>query len=155
MLSGGVLDTGGLDGDVQELFRYNDDGTVEVHRWINDVRWNACPGLATVCRDGELEKEDMPSWTRKAIARIWQRVLEDVEASNTFTKSIVWKSGNFLRHVVSEKEGREAITFTYVCAHCKLFPGGDVLWVVRTNHGENAKRKQTQEGGVWSMRNAI
>ena len=22
------------------FFRYKDDGTVEVHRWINDVQWN-------------------------------------------------------------------------------------------------------------------
>ena len=39
MLSGGVLDTECLDEDVQELFRYKGDGTVEVHRWVNDVQW--------------------------------------------------------------------------------------------------------------------
>ena len=47
--AGGVLDTGGLDEEVQEPFRYKDDGTVEVHRWINDVHLNAFRGMAIVC----------------------------------------------------------------------------------------------------------
>ena len=50
MLSGGVLDTDGLDADVQGLFRCKDGGTVEVHRWINDVQWNAFRGIASVQR---------------------------------------------------------------------------------------------------------
>ena len=40
MLSGGVLNTEGLDEEVQELFRYKDDGMVKVVRWINDVQSN-------------------------------------------------------------------------------------------------------------------
>ena len=96
MLSG-ELDTEDLDEDVQELFfRYKDDGTIEVHRWISDIQWNFCRCPAKVCKHGELEKEDMPVWTRKAIGRIWQQVLEDVEASNVYTKSIIWKSPDFL-----------------------------------------------------------
>ena len=47
MLSGGESDTDGLG--------------VEVHRWINDVEWNFFHGLAKVCNDGELEKEDVPA----------------------------------------------------------------------------------------------
>ena len=115
VLSGGELDTEGLSEDVKELFRYKDDGTVEVRKWMSDVRWNYFHGVANVCKDVELEKEDMPAWTRRVTARIWQDVLEDVEANNAFTKGIMWRSTDFLRHVVSEKEGRGAITFTYVC----------------------------------------
>ena len=50
VLLGGVLDTDGLDADVQGLFRCKDGGTVEVHRWINDVQWNAFRGIASVQR---------------------------------------------------------------------------------------------------------
>ena len=42
------------------LFRYRGNGTVVVHNWITDVRLNDFKGIAKVCRDGELEKEDMP-----------------------------------------------------------------------------------------------
>ena len=49
-----------------------------------------------MCNDGALEREDMPEWTRTAIARLWQEVPADVEARNTYAESIVW------RHVVGE-----------------------------------------------------
>ena len=67
VLSEVFFDTEGFDEDAQELFRYGDDETVEVHRWVNDVQWNAFRGPAKVGGDGELENEDMPAWTRKAI----------------------------------------------------------------------------------------
>ena len=35
----------------------------------------------------------------------WQQELEDVEASNVYTKNIMWQSTDLLRHIVSEKEG--------------------------------------------------
>ena len=54
VLTGGVLDTEGLDDDLQELFRYKDDGTGEVHRWINDVQSNFFRGPAKECKDGWL-----------------------------------------------------------------------------------------------------
>ena len=72
MLSCGELDAEGLDEDVQKLVRYKDDGTVEVHRWINDVEWNDFHGRAKVCKYCDQEKEDVPAMTRKAIAIIWQ-----------------------------------------------------------------------------------
>ena len=56
MFSGGVWDTDGLDEDLQELSRNRDDGAVEVHRWINDVQWNAFQGSAKVCSDSDLQK---------------------------------------------------------------------------------------------------
>ena len=76
------MDTECLDDDVQGLFRYKDDGAVEVHKWVSDVQWNFFRGPTNVCKDGEREKEDMPALTKKAIGRLWQKVLEDVEASN-------------------------------------------------------------------------
>ena len=118
----GVLDTEGLDEDVQELFRYKDDGTVEVRRWINNVQWNALRALPRVCRDGEFEKEDMSSWTRKVIERNWQQVLADVEASNAHTKSIMWTSTCSQRHAVSENEGRGAVTFKNVLSALQVVP---------------------------------
>ena len=77
VLSGGELDTEGLSEDVKELFRYKDDGPVEVRKWISDVQWKCFHGVANVCKDGELENEDMPAWTRRVIARIWQDEVED------------------------------------------------------------------------------
>ena len=82
-------------------------------RWINDVQWNYFQGPAKVGKDVEVEREDVPAWTRNVAGIIWQEVLEDVEASHVYTKSIMWRSTEFLRHVVSET-GRGAITF------CKL-----------------------------------
>ena len=84
-------------------FRYKDDGIVEVHRWM-------CNGISSVdeqgCKQGELENEYLPAWTKKAIGKIWQEVPADVEASNAFSKSTACKSTDFLRHVVSEEERR-------------------------------------------------
>ena len=40
-----------LDEDMQELSLYKDDGTVQVHRWINDVQWNAFRGIAKKCAE--------------------------------------------------------------------------------------------------------
>ena len=70
--------------------------------------------MAEVCRDGGLEDEDMPQSTRKVAGGMWGQVLEDVEARTVYTKRIVWKSTDFLRHVLGETEGRGAITFAYV-----------------------------------------
>lgn len=97
--------------------------------------------------------EGMPVWTRKAIEIIWQHRLEDVEAINAYTKSILSKSTDFLRHVVSEKGGRGAMTFTYACEHCDLFLVEDFLRWVGTM--EKRKTEKQHEWEVWNMRNAI
>ena len=105
--SGGVWTQKAFDEDVQELFRYKDDGTVEVHRCINDVQWNAFRGLATVCRDGELGKEDVPAWTRNA---------SDLAARDgrRRSKQHVHEEQYVEKHVcseaVSEEESRGAIS---------------------------------------------
>ena len=84
---------------------------------------------------------------RKAIASIWQEVLADVDTRNTHVKSIMLKSTDFLRHVVSEKkEGRCATTFTYVCEHCKFFQLEDLQWWTSANHGE--KKKKTKKSNI-------
>ena len=53
-------------------------------------------GLAQVDKEG------------KATSQIW----EDHEASNDFMKSIMWRSTDFLRHVVGEVEERGMSTTT-------------------------------------------
>ena len=50
VLSGRDSDTEDLSKDMQELLRYRDDGTLEVHKWISDVQWNDFQGLASVQR---------------------------------------------------------------------------------------------------------
>ena len=83
--------------------------------------------MTKVCRYGGLEDEDMLQWTRTVVGKLWDQVIEEVEARNVFTTNIMWKSTGFLRHVVGETEQRGAITFTYVCEHWKLFPVEDFL----------------------------
>ena len=68
----------------------------------------------------------------RIIGKIWNRVLEDVEARHVFTKNIMWRTTDFLRHVAGETEGRGTITFTYVCEHRKVIPVEGrtfLLWV--------------------------
>ena len=82
---------------------------------------------------------------RKRLRRL-AGVLADVDARNSFTKSIMWRSTDFfLRQVVNEKEGMGAVTFTCVCEHCKLFPVEDFLWRVSANHGETKKKNEKQQ----------
>ena len=45
MVSGGALDTGGLEPDVQTLFRNKEGGTVEVHTWITEIPYDASGGI--------------------------------------------------------------------------------------------------------------
>ena len=86
---------------------------------------------------------------RKRFGKIWQEVLDDVEARNAFTKSMMWRSTDFLRKVVGEKEGRGAITPTCVCEHCNLFPVADFLWWVSANHGEKKKETKNSMSEWW------
>ena len=96
-----------------------------------------------------LESEDLPLWTRISIGRIWEEVLEAVEAGNAYTKSFLWKSTEFLRHVVTEKEGRVAITFPYVCENCKFLPAEDILWWASASHcEEKEKQREWTDGDV-------
>ena len=90
-----------------------------------------------MCRDGELGKGDWAAGAGRR--RIKQRAREKhyVEKKNT----------DLLRHVVCEKRGRGAITFTYFCEHRKVFPVEDFLWCVSTNHGE--KKKKNNMSGRW------
>ena len=67
-------------------------------QWLNDVQWTFFHGPAKVCKDGELEKEDMSAWTRKVVETIRQELLEDVETSNVYTKNFVSKIRDFLKH---------------------------------------------------------
>ena len=142
VVSGGALDTERLEEDVQELFRYKDDGTV-VHKWITDVQCDAFHGMAKVCGEDGLEDANMPQWTKNVLGKYWKTWRR---ASSTPKKS-TWKRADFLRHVAGETEGRGAITFTCVGEHRKLFPGADFLWWVSTSHGERRKKKSMR--GWW------
>ena len=117
--SGGTINLVGLAEDVEALLRYREDGTVEVHKWVADAPQHAFLGLAQICQEGRLEREDLPGWPRKATAEVWSQMLQDREARNYFMKSIMWRSTDVLRHVVGEVEEGGAITFTHACEHCK------------------------------------
>ena len=62
MVYGRVLDTEGVDANVQSLLRHKDDGTVLVREWITDVRFKASKGMMRVSRDGELDYEAVQQW---------------------------------------------------------------------------------------------
>ena len=109
-----------LEEDVQKWFRYKDDGTVVVDKRMTEAQYDASKDMPKVCREDGLEDEDLPPCTEKVIGNMCEHVLEDMEARNVFTKNIMSKSKDFLRHVVGETEG--AISFTCVCEHRKLFP---------------------------------
>ena len=112
---------------VQKLFRYMEDGTLEVRKWITEVPYDAFNTMAEVCKENGRVGRGRSAAMDKEIGKTWSQVLEDVEARNVFIKSIMWRSTDFLRHVMGETEGRGAITFIYVCEHCKMFPVEDFL----------------------------
>ena len=89
-----------------------------------------CPG-----KTGQ-ERNICPQCTQQVIGKIRDEVLEDVEERSILTQNIMRKSTDFQWHVGAERKGRVAITFTYVCEYCKLFPVvEDFLCWVFTNHG--------------------
>ena len=107
VLSGAEVDTEGLSEDGMELFRYKDDGTVEVHRWISDAQWNCFHGLAKRCAK-------TVNWRRKRFQLGRERPLEDFgrkcgemtkQATRT-RRASCGKAQIFLRHLVSEIQGR-------------------------------------------------
>ena len=65
---------------------------------------------------------------------------------HAYTKCIMWRSADFLRHIESENKGREAIKFTCVCDHSKLFLVEEFLWWVAANRGE---KKETKNHERW------
>ena len=73
----------------------------------------------------DLEDEDLPAWTKKTLAKIWNQVSEDHEAgSASCGRARLWD----LRHLVGEAEEKGTITFTNVCENCKNFLVEDFLW---------------------------
>ena len=60
----------GLEEDVQTLLKYREDSTLEVHEWIS------------TCKKKRLEDEDLPKWTKEAIAKVWSQIWEDHKARN-------------------------------------------------------------------------
>ena len=89
----GELDMEDLSED--ELLRYGDDGTVEERKWVSAVHGIASmawPKSAKKVRHGKMK-----------MCRSGRGTIADVETRNAFTKSIVRRSTDFLRHVVSEE----------------------------------------------------
>ena len=60
VVPGGALDTERFE-DVQKLLRYKEDGTVQVHKWITEVPYDAFKGLAKACKEDRLEEKDLRS----------------------------------------------------------------------------------------------
>ena len=113
MVSGGVWETGGLEDDVQDLFRHKDDGTVVVHTWITHVRLNA--SMAKVCRDVELEDEDMPHWRIESLVKsgtgclkMWRRETSSpkISCGRPRTSSSMWRE--------KEKDEGPSLSHTFV-----------------------------------------
>ena len=65
VVSGGALDTEGAEEDVQKLFRYSEDATVQVYKWITEAPYAAFEGVATACKEDSPEDGDLPQWTTK------------------------------------------------------------------------------------------
>ena len=94
-----------------------------------------------MCKDSALENGDMPAWRREAIGKMWQDVLEDVEGSNAYTKSLMWSNTYLLKDVVREKRRKRSHSrCTDVCEHCKLCPVEDFLRWTGADHGEMKKK---------------
>ena len=69
VVAGGALDTEGLEENVQELLRYKEDGTVEVHKWVTEIPYDAFKGMAKGCKEHILEEEGLPTGQRQLSAR--------------------------------------------------------------------------------------
>ena len=67
--------------------------------------------------------------------------------SHVHTKNIIWKKKDFFRHVVDEKEGRGAISFTCVCEHCKLFFVEDIHKIHKNEKTQILKNQKHQNKG--------
>ena len=80
VLSRGTLDTQEWKKMSKLLFRYKGDGTVEVHKWITEISFDAYKSMTKLCRDNGLEEEHLPQWTKNVIGNMRDQVLEDVEA---------------------------------------------------------------------------
>ena len=107
----------GLDDDVSELFNFEDDGTVEVCKWVRDVPLKVFRGLVNACEEGRLAEETVPAGTKKTLTRMREQVSEDDEARNDDKKSIMWKSTGLLRPVSGEVGRTRHEHF-----HCWCFP---------------------------------
>ena len=79
----------GFEEDVLGLLRCMEDGTVEVHRRITEVPYDAFKGLAKAREDCQLkEEEHLPRSGRTNQPSVWIIVessfLDDTEACNVF-----------------------------------------------------------------------
>ena len=109
------MDEEGLEEDVQNLLRGASRKTAlcELHRWITECR--VMPPKAWRKHVMRTDKEeDLPQSRQKVIGRIWNQVLDDDEARNVFIKNSMWRSNDFLIHVVWQN-GRKRSHHVHLC----------------------------------------
>ena len=59
-----------------EIVAYTEDGTVELHKWIAEVPWDAPEGLAKARKEDTLDEEYLPRWTSGRVLVLSARHVE-------------------------------------------------------------------------------
>ena len=124
VVSGGIMDWKAWRKMSRILLRCEEDGTVEVRRWITEVTYDALTGMAKAHQE-------------KALGRVWSQVLEDDEERNVLMNSNMWSSKGIFRHVVGKpKEEEQSRSLTCLRALHRFFPVEDFS----SNHRERQKK---------------
>ena len=89
---------------------------MEVNQLVTEVLHGAFRGLAAACKEARRAHEELPAWTKKTLAKIWNQASADHEPRNDIMRSATWKSTDLLRHVAGE------------------VPVEEDLWWVTANH---------------------
>ena len=77
---------------------------------LNRVTFIAFRELAKACKDGKLAEEELPTWTKKTLSRIWKQVWEDHESTQwPHEQYHVEQKTDFLRHLIGETEEKGMI----------------------------------------------
>ena len=100
--------------DAKELFNFREDGTMEINTSASAVPFGGFRGPPNACKEGKLEEEELPAWTKKMLARSWKHVSEDHEAPNGIMRSVMWKSTDSCNMRLEKSEEKGTITLTYM-----------------------------------------
>ena len=101
------------------------------------------PRFGTSMQGSKTQEEALAEVDKEGHSPFWSLIWEDHGGPNDLIKSIMWSSTDYLRHVVRKVEERSAVTFTYVCERCKMFP---VPWCVTPTM---VKRRENSMSGWW------
>ena len=63
---------------------------LKVHKWLTEISYAACKGMATLSKESVLEEAIVPQWTKTVNGKIWNQLMEDVEARNARTPTGTW-----------------------------------------------------------------